>query len=685
MRFISSLILALASALALPVAAQDIPDRVGRIAFIEGSAAVYQDPDEGWQQAYVNSPVSSENSLWTDSGSRAELRIGGTAMRLDETTQVDLSRLDDSELAAYIPRGTVAVRVRHLEPNERVTLSTPHASFTIRANGRYRIDVDPDREESRLTVFTGDARVGSDSGRLRVGAGKTVRVFGGSSPSYVMVNAVADPFDGWAQQRDAGWVETRSVQYLSPNMTGYEDLDRYGQWSNEADLGALWYPTRVASDWAPYRYGHWDYVRPWGWTWIDDASWGYAPFHYGRWVQVRDRWAWSPGKRELRPTWAPALVAWIGGAGFNATISGGSPSVGWYPLSPWERYQPWYNASPTYVNRVNLVVLASPQRDDQRQWSERTRDRGATVVSREAVVDRRPVQQARVAFKPETIRQAAVTTPAAALPARNEVIQRRQSPRTQAAQTNAPTTATPAGKAPAQTAAIQRGERAGPVAKPDFARRTAAAPPAPEPAKAAPPPVQRVAPPSATGQQQARDQQNAREAQQKGQADAQKGREAEAQKARDQQNAREAQQKGQADAQKGREAEAQKAREAQVQQQQAQQKGREAEAQKAREAQLQQQQAQQKGREAEAQKARDAQQQQQAQQRAQQQQQQAQERAAQQKAQPQPPVQERAQPQPPVQERAQPPQKAQPSRQEKGKATDDSKDKDDEEKKARSR
>ena len=44
--------------------------------------------------------------------------------------------------------------------------------------------------------------------------------------------------------------------------------------------------------WAPYRYGHWVYIAPWGYTWVEDEPWGYAPFHYGRWVTVGGVWGW---------------------------------------------------------------------------------------------------------------------------------------------------------------------------------------------------------------------------------------------------------------------------------------------------------------------------------------------------------------------------------------------------------
>ena len=106
-------------------------------------------------------------------------------------------------------------------------------------------------------------------------------------------------------------------------MTGWEDLDDYGVWRNEAEYGAVWFPTRVEAGWAPYRYGRWTWVRPWGWTWVDDAPWGYAPFHYGRWVNVGNRWGWYPGRYAGRPVWAPALVGWIGQPGWNVSISTG--------------------------------------------------------------------------------------------------------------------------------------------------------------------------------------------------------------------------------------------------------------------------------------------------------------------------------------------------------------------------
>src|SRR5262249_36484959 len=126
--------------------------------------------------------------------------------------------------------------------------------------------------------------------------------------------AAPSDIDNWAASRAQQESAQQTAQYVPPTVTGYQDMDGYGQWSSEPDYGAVWYPTVVESDWAPYRYGHWAYVSPWGWTWVDDAPWGFAPFHYGRWAYVHDRWGWVPGDfHHYRPVYAPALVTFIGG------------------------------------------------------------------------------------------------------------------------------------------------------------------------------------------------------------------------------------------------------------------------------------------------------------------------------------------------------------------------------------
>src|ERR1700716_3171857 len=119
MRYLALLLLSLAATFSGLSQAQEPPGRVARLAYTQGPVSVYQDPDLGWDKAYVNSPITSENSLWTDPGARAEVRIGGLALRLGEATQLDISPLDDDGIDAHVERGAIVARVRHFDRNEK--------------------------------------------------------------------------------------------------------------------------------------------------------------------------------------------------------------------------------------------------------------------------------------------------------------------------------------------------------------------------------------------------------------------------------------------------------------------------------------------------------------------------------------------------------------------------------------
>ena len=604
MRSIAIFIASVAFAYAQAATAQDIPSRVGRLAFTQGQVSVYQDPELGWDKAYVNTPVTSENSVWTDRGARAEVRVGGIAVRLDGETQLDVSRLDDDDFDAGVARGSINVRVRYKQSNDHITLNTAQALFILDGDGRYRLDADEDRDQARLTVFSGHAQMESSQGRIPVEAGRMIIVSGGQ---YGVEQARVEEFDRWADARDRQWIDRNTRNYVSSDMTGYEELDRYGSWSQDADYGSVWFPTQVSAGWAPYRYGHWTYVRPWGWTWIDDAAWGYAPSHYGRWVQVRNRWAWAPGYavRE-RPVWAPAVVGFIGGAGFSVNIAAGSAApVGWYPLAPWERYQPWYQVNNTYVTRMNHYVVdrrprwAQGQGDDWRHWN---RDRAATVVNRDVFVSRRSVQNSVVRVAPEAIRSASVVSGEAVaqrvLPQRNELARYREENRSNVSVAAPTVMRTRTQQATPQASAAPQQQQ---VVRPDFRRRGS-----PPPVVAAPagqqPPVSAPAPqaqnPAArvdrTQQRQAEEaaraqgqQQRAAQEQQQRAAEAQRQQQGEAQRAaRDEQQrqeraTREAQQQQQRQAEQQRRQQEQAQRDAQQQQQRAAQEAQQRQQQQA--------------------------------------------------------------------------------------------------------
>jgi len=223
----------------------------------------------------------------------------------------------------------------------------------VQKSGEYRFDVAPDGDVTLVTVRKGEGDATGDGPAVRLRSHQRARFTSGTSLAHEVYEAPSpDGFDDWCHVRNQREDHAISARYVSPDVIGYEDLDEYGSWRTVPSYGAIWVPTVVSAGWAPYRYGHWVWISPWGWTWVDDASWGFAPFHYGRWVYTGGYWGWAPGPIYVRPVYAPALVAWFGG-GFGITVGFGS-GYGWCPLGYGEPFIPWYAGSRGYFRNVNV-------------------------------------------------------------------------------------------------------------------------------------------------------------------------------------------------------------------------------------------------------------------------------------------------------------------------------------------
>lgn len=376
----------------------EAPDRVGRIAYLAGDVQFYSEDAQAWLPAQLNAPVTSRNSLYTGPDSRAEIRFGSTAVALDGATQLDIHVLDDNGFKAAVVQGSVGIRVRYLENGEMYELITPSGRYALLQGGRYRVDAAAG--SSSVTVLAGRVRAAlSDGSAVPVEAGSALSA---TASGFALSAARSTVLDAWLAQGDDLYRAGQSARYVSPNMTGHEELDANGRWANDPDYGNVWYPTTyVSPDWAPYRDGRWAYVAPWGWTWIDAAPWGFAPFHYGRWVLIGSAWAWTPGAYVARPSYAPALVGFLGGSTAVSITVGARPAVGWYPLPPWEHYRPAYRHHASHSRNINNFHIDHPPSN---AWRMVDRNRvsanqaqGATVVSREVFVDSRPVRRATLA------------------------------------------------------------------------------------------------------------------------------------------------------------------------------------------------------------------------------------------------------------------------------------------------
>ena len=359
MRHITRVVVLIVASAPFLTAQTDPPGRVGRLNYMDGPASFQPAGVDDWVDATVNRPLITGDHIWIGDRGRAELHVGSTALRLGATTAFQFLNLDDQTVQIRLSEGTLTVRMRSLAPDQVFEVDTPNLAFTLLRPGEYRIDANPDSLTTIITVRDGEGDVTGGAQAFPVYARQRVVVRGDDQINYSLADPPGvDAWDQWCSSRDRREDQSPSARYVSREMAGYEDLDQYGHWDNQPGYGQVWMPTIVAAGWAPYHDGHWTWVAPWGWTWVDDAPWGFAPYHYGRWASFGGRWGWIPGPYGVTPVYAPALVAWVGGgrggSGFSLSFSiGSAAAIGWFPLGPREPYFPSHQASQGYFRRVN--------------------------------------------------------------------------------------------------------------------------------------------------------------------------------------------------------------------------------------------------------------------------------------------------------------------------------------------
>ncbi|MFN2480870.1 MAG: DUF6600 domain-containing protein [Pyrinomonadaceae bacterium] len=327
--------------------------RVARISLLAGDVSLRRSGSDKWERATLNTPLVEGDRLATGSGSRVEIQIDSrNFVRVGEYATLDIVTLRSEGVALSLPEGTATLRLARFERDrEYFEIDAPATTVAAQAKGLYRLDVDKDGRVRVSVREGGRARLYSESSGFTVRDGRVAEsVFRDGSNEAEWEFSELRPFDNWDT-----WVDERErhllarlryddrERYYDNQVVGGEELDAYGDWVQTRDYGYVWRPrTTVINnyyDWAPYRYGHWSWCPPYGWTWVGDEPWGWAPYHYGRWVYVDNYWSWAPrgyyGYRH-RSWWRPALVAFV-----NVHLSFGD-HVCWYPL-PYHHSDPQSN------------------------------------------------------------------------------------------------------------------------------------------------------------------------------------------------------------------------------------------------------------------------------------------------------------------------------------------------------
>jgi hypothetical protein len=392
----------------------DPPARVGRISSLAGTVSFQAAGSTDWSLATLNYTVTTGDRLFTSEGARAETEVGPFALRLADSTDLNIVNLTDHFMQLGLAEGTLRVSVYRVTQGDSLEVDTPNGALIIRSPGQYRVEIPLNGSATLVSVDEGTLEVSGPNFETTLHAGQAAELSGTGPIHFASVPRPRETgFDQWSADRDRRMEASSCSKYVSRDMPGCADLADHGRWEENPTYGPVWYPARVPVGWVPYRYGRWVWIEPWGWTWVGDEPWGFAPFHYGRWVVVSAVWVWVPGPIIVAPCYGPAFVAFVGGPRYGFGLSVGVHA--WFPLGPREPFFPWYHHGDRYlrdVNRANvrnaadINVFIDARNAEHINYA--NRGRATTVVSTEAFRTGRPVGREIVAVRSEEIARAPI-------------------------------------------------------------------------------------------------------------------------------------------------------------------------------------------------------------------------------------------------------------------------------------
>src|ERR1700740_776763 len=137
----------------------DPPSRVARISYIDGNVSFQPTGSDDWAAAAKNRPVTIGDKIWSDKDSRVELQAGEASFHIGSMTAFSFLNLDENITQVRVAEGAVNFRVRELREGDLYEIDTPNLAFTVKEAGAFRIDVDENGENTRITVIRGEGEV----------------------------------------------------------------------------------------------------------------------------------------------------------------------------------------------------------------------------------------------------------------------------------------------------------------------------------------------------------------------------------------------------------------------------------------------------------------------------------------------------------------------------------------------
>jgi len=280
--------------LALPALA-DSQARIVRLSDVQGSVQINKNSGLGFENAFINLPITQGVQLRTGTGGRAEIEFeDGSSMRLAPNTMIEFSRLGADDSGKRVSEVNLVEGMAYVNwlGKDDFALNFAHEKIALDHPAHFRVDTAT--EASNLAVFKGEVEVEGPSGSLTVEKKKTA-TFDAEDKSTVADKVAAAPLDEWDKQSVA-----YHDQYAKNNQTplgyGASDLGYYGAYTNVPGYGMMWQPYFAGVGWDPFMDGAWGWYPGYGYMFASAYPWGWMPYYYGNWNYFPGYgWGWQPG------------------------------------------------------------------------------------------------------------------------------------------------------------------------------------------------------------------------------------------------------------------------------------------------------------------------------------------------------------------------------------------------------
>ncbi|MGH9497426.1 MAG: DUF6600 domain-containing protein [Candidatus Sulfotelmatobacter sp.] len=292
------LLSATSALLALPAFAGS-QARIVRLSDVQGSVQIDKNTGIGFENAFVNLPITQGTQLRTGDRGRAEIEFeDGSSMRLGPNTAVEFSTLGLSDSGSRISQINLTEGMAYVnwlsKGGDDFTLNFSHQKIALDHPAHFRVDASPDT--TTLAVFKGDVDVDGPNGKVSVDKKKMAMCDGQDNKCEVADKVAEEPLDSWDKEASSYHDQYAKNNSNSPYGYGVSDLNYYGAYNNVPGFGMMWQPYFTSVGWDPFMDGAWGFYPGFGYMFASAYPWGWLPYRYGNWAFAPGfGWGWQPG------------------------------------------------------------------------------------------------------------------------------------------------------------------------------------------------------------------------------------------------------------------------------------------------------------------------------------------------------------------------------------------------------